>query len=717
MDAVFDEAFTSPLVLPDLPYQGAIRLRQISTQYPNQDTLIEYTDAPSGQSETFPEDLGLPNPTRKHTTADISDLVSRPKRGKGIQPHSAYNTTTENTHTNMDDEQTIYAYFTNMSRLIDTINYAEYLNMAHEQQTDIKNNENTNDHIINLSDYIPEPKSLHQVLKLSDHIKDKWGTAIKKEVLGLFDNDTFDTNERALPADEVIPVKCAFKTKLNAYGGLDKLKARMCLRGDMQIKDQDNNWSPTASVRLLKCYLADAIANHVKVYQLDFIQAFIQSETKKRIFVILDKEYEIFCPQLKEHFGRPLRLKKCLYGADFSGKSWYETLDDFLQKDLRFHRSRVEGCLYTYRKGSDWLKVINYVDDALYYSNNDKVRTYFEVRLKKRFSLTLMGEAKWYLGMRIRQRKNHITIDQDQYVKNIVSRFEKLFKHTFKLKDSPLPTSFVPTKKDCPTTDAETKEVKIRFGNLNYRSIIGALLYVSCCTRPDITYAVNKLAKFSNNPGVTHFRAILHLIGFIKGNSNKGIKFYASIKDSPIFKILQENNIQITEDTVIVFSDSSWNDCIDTGRSTGGYIGLNQGGAVDYGSHLPVPVAMSSGEAEYISAAVACMRASHLRMLIYDLKFLGSDTYDANNLKYEPAKIIIDNEAAIAMAKCNKDTAGNRHVARRYHYVRQGTAMKEHVFEWIGTKYQLADTLTKSGTPATFAHLWSIQLSETETDD
>ena len=42
-------------------------------------------------------------------------------------------------------------------------------------------------------------------------------------------------------------------------------------------------------------------------------------------------------------------------------------------------------------------------------------------------------------------------------------------------------------------------------------------------------------------------------------------------------------------------------------------------GAVDYGSHLPVPVAMSSGEAEYISAAVACMKASHIRMLEYDV--------------------------------------------------------------------------------------------------
>ena len=104
-------------------------------------------------------------------------------------------------------------------------------------------------------------------------------------------------------------------------------------------------------------------------------------------------------------------------------------------------------------------------------------------------------------------------------------------------------------------------------------------------------------------------------------------------------------------------------------------------------------------------------------MLVYDLKFLGSSTYDADNLTYETAHIIIDNEAAIVIAKCNKDTAGNHHVARRYHYVRQGTAMKEHVFEWIGTKYQLADTLTKAGIPTTVGHLWSIQLSETDTND
>ena len=60
---------------------------------------------------------------------------------------------------------------------------------------------------------------------------------------------------------------------------------------------------------------------------------------------------------------------------------------------------------------------------------------------------------------------------------------------------------------------------------------------------------------------------------------------------------------------------------------------------------------------------------------------MGSDNYDQDNISMEPTRCIIDNEAAISMATCNKDTAGNRHVARRYHYVQQGTALQEHTFE------------------------------------
>ena len=81
-------------------------------------------------------------------------------------------------------------------------------------------------------------------------------------------------------------------------------------------------------------------------------------------------------------------------------------------------------------------------------------------------------------------------------------------------------------------------------------------------------------------------------------------------------------------------------------------------------------------------------------------------------LNKKPAKIIIDNEAAICMAKCNKDTAGNRHVARRIHHVRQGTVLKEHKFEWISFKFQLTGILTKVGHKSSFSHLWSMILHQ-----
>ena len=80
------------------------------------------------------------------------------------------------------------------------------------------------------------------------------------------------------------------------------------------------------------------------------------------------------------------------------------------------------------------------------------------------------------------------------------------------------------------------------------------------------------------------------------------------------------------------------------------------------------------------------MNASHTIMLEYDFEHLGTQSYDLNNSIYEPSKIIIDNEAAITMSKCNNDIAGNRHISRRYHYVRQSTSLNEHKFEWICTK-------------------------------
>ena len=81
------------------------------------------------------------------------------------------------------------------------------------------------------------------------------------------------------------------------------------------------------------------------------------------------------------------------------------------------------------------------------------------------------------------------------------------FNHPFKIKKLSIPNIFFSTKEDSTTTDERMKETKIRFFNRHYSPRIGALLYFSRCTRPDICFTVNELAKFANNSGVNHFMA------------------------------------------------------------------------------------------------------------------------------------------------------------------------------------------------------------------
>ena len=72
--------------------------------------------------------------------------------------------------------------------------------------------------------------------------------------------------------------------------------------------------------------------------------------------------------------------------------------------------------IYIHRRGHNWIKLINYIDDVLYTSNSEETRLKFESKLKRKFNLTLIGPAKCYLGMRIKHYKEY-PIDQEQYVK------------------------------------------------------------------------------------------------------------------------------------------------------------------------------------------------------------------------------------------------------------------------------------------------------------
>ena len=139
------------------------------------------------------------------------------------------------------------------------------------------------------------------------------------------------------------------------------------------------------------------------------------------------------------------------------------------------------------------------------------------------------------------------------------------------------------------------------------------------------------------------------------------------------------------------FSDSSWQDFPDTGRSTGEYIIFYQGGPIDHGTHVPGLVAQSSAESEYNEVCTAGMALAHFRMLIHELL-----NKDPDIVPKEAPLIVLDSKYAMCMAKNGKDNKHTRHIARRIHFVRNGKKFKMHKIDWCDGGLQLADIGTKN---------------------
>jgi hypothetical protein len=97
-----------------------------------------------------------------------------------------------------------------------------------------------------------------------------------------------------------LPIRVVFKTKLRSDGKVDKLKIRIAIRGDMDqgVLEEDN--SAPASFRLLKVFLADAARLRKRIYQSDFIAAYLQSRMDRIVYVRLPIEFIEFFPDLAE---------------------------------------------------------------------------------------------------------------------------------------------------------------------------------------------------------------------------------------------------------------------------------------------------------------------------------------------------------------------------------------------------------------------------------
>ena len=128
----------------------------------------------------------------------------------------------------------------------------------------------------------------------------------------------------------------------------------------------------------------------------------------------------------------------------------------------------------------------------------------------------------------------------------------------------------------------------------------------------DLSFAVKKLAKFLANPDKVNSEELVHLLRYIRDNKTLGLNYYVNINDAPVSDLLKQASIK-TENQLFDLYDYSWQDCPDTGRSTGAYIIFYQGGPIYHGTHVLAKIAQSVAESEYNAAFTAGMDLAHFQ--------------------------------------------------------------------------------------------------------
>lgn len=189
-------------------------------------------------------------------------------------------------------------------------------------------------------------------------------------------------------------------------------------------------------------------------------------------------------PQGIEHKGdKVCKLNKALYGLKQTARCWFEIFEKTLLSK-GFKNSAVDRCMYILNKGNvqQNIYVLLYVDDLIISCANIKLMNDFKVYLMNQFKMTDLKEVKHFLGIKIERNENSISLSQTAYINNVLNKF--------KMQECNPVSTPLPVKIDYELLNLEEEY------NAPSRNLIGCLMYLMLCTRPDLSLSVNLVSRY-----------------------------------------------------------------------------------------------------------------------------------------------------------------------------------------------------------------------------
>jgi hypothetical protein len=302
----------------------------------------------------------------------------------------------------------------------------------------------------------------------------EWQAAIHQELASLKEMGTYEDVDSLPPGRKAVGSKWVLLIKRDENGEISRYKARLVTQGYAQIQGQDYNYTsaPVARWNSIHLILSLTAIHDWELRHIDIKTAYLNGILKEDIYM---RRPEILGPGY-------WHLKKMIYGLKQSGREWYTDLDQ-TYKSIGFVRCKADWSIH-HQRTSDRISIAaTSVDDILHASNSKAESDLFVTEIKSKYQITDNGEAHWLLGCKITRWRTRgcLKLDQERYVISILETYSMTSCNSVTV-----PMVERLTSDMSPKTDEEVLEAKA----LPYKELVGKLMYLATCTRPDIAFTV-----------------------------------------------------------------------------------------------------------------------------------------------------------------------------------------------------------------------------------
>ena len=499
------------------------------------------------------------------------------------------------------------------------------------------------------------PQTVQEALQ-GEH-KEKWQQAMDSEMASLVENGVYELVDRP-KGKKVVKSKWVFRVKTNEKGEVEKFKARVVAKGYSQVEgvDYDQIFSPTVRFESIRQLIALGASKGLEMHQMDVTTAFLYAPLEEEVYM---EQPDGTVKEGEE--AKVMRLLKCLYGLKQSPRQWNLCIDAVLQK-LGFRRLKSDVGIYVKGEGDEAVYIALYVDDMFMVGKKLKNIEVVKEGLGREFKMKDLGLAKFLLGIEIRRQENgDVLLVQEKYARDVVGRFNM---EGSKPVSTPLELGTHLDTSQQPVLDVDKEQMC----NIPYRSAVGSLMYLSTCTRPDISAAISELSKFSQNPGAVHWEGVKRVLRYVNATAGDGL--------------LYKRGAQVA---VWGYADAGHAGDQETSRGRHGYVFLSAGAAVSWRSSMMKLVTHSSCESEYVGLSEAGNEAVHLLQLQEEMGIGGGSVL-----------MMGDNESSLKLALNPVFHQRSKHIRIKFHSLRD--RVEEGLLELckVDTGLNAADMLTKN---------------------